>query len=81
MSFLNFLKDSFDRVLSVDSEFRYADESKTIQEQVVCFVYKDIFTGDIFKFWEADKKTTHPHFEWQNVLLIPFTPSGKTKID
>ena len=72
MSFLNFLKDSFDRVLVADSEFRYADDSMTIQEQVVCFVYKDIFTGDIFNFWEADKKTTHPHFEWQNVLLIPF---------
>ena len=72
MSFLNFLKDSFDRVLAVDSEFRYADDSKTIQEQVVCFVYKDIITGDKFNFWEADKKTTHPHFEWQNVLLIPF---------
>ena len=77
MSFLNFLKDSFDRVLAVDSEFRYADESKTIQEQVVCFVYKDIFTGDKFNFWEADKKTTHPHFEWQNVLLIPFQCSSR----
>ena len=70
--FLKFIKDSFDRVMVVDSEYRYADDSKTIQEQVVCFVYKDIFTGDIFNFWEADKKTTHPHFEWQNVLLIPF---------
>ena len=72
MSFLNFLKDSFDRVLAVDSEFRYADSSKTIQEQVVCFVYKDIFTEDKFYFWEADKKGTHPHFEWENVLLVPF---------
>ena len=72
MSFLNFLKDSFDRVLAVDSEFRYADSSKTIQEQVVCFVYKDIFTRDKFYFWEADKKGTHPHFEWENVLLVPF---------
>ena len=72
MSFLNFVKNSFDRVLAVDSEYRYADDSMTIQEQVVCFVYKDIFTEDIFYFWEADKKTIHPHFEWQNVLLIPF---------
>ncbi len=72
MGFLKFVKKSFDRVLAVDSEFRFADSSMTIQEQVVCVVYKDIFTEDKFCFWEADKKSTHPHFEWENVLLIPF---------
>ena len=72
MGFLKFVKKSFDRVLAVDSEFRFADSSMTIQEQVVCVVYKDIFTEDKFYFWEADKKSTHPHFEWENVLLIPF---------
>jgi DNA polymerase I-like protein with 3'-5' exonuclease and polymerase domains len=72
MSFKNFIRDSFERVLAVDSEFRYADDSFTIQDQVVCFVYKDIFTGDVFSFWEADKESSTPHFEWRNVLLIPF---------
>ena len=72
MSFKNFIKDSFDRVLAADSEYRYADDSKTIQEQVVCFVYKDIFTGDIFKFWEADKERSQSHFDWHNVLVVPF---------
>ena len=50
MSFLNFIKDSFDRVLAVDSEFCFADHTKTIQSRVVCFVYKDIFTNDVFKY-------------------------------
>jgi len=72
MSFKNFIKDSFDRVLAADSEYRYADDSMTIQEQVVCFVYKDIFTGDIFKFWEADKERSQSHFDWHNVLVVPF---------
>jgi DNA polymerase I len=70
--FLNFLKKSFDRVLICDSEFRYADETKTVIEKVVCFVYKDLFTGDKFYFWEADKELSHPHFDYQNVLVIPF---------
>ena len=70
--FKNFIKDSFERVLVTDSEFRYADDSKTIQEQVVCFVYKDVFTGDIFKFWETDKESSPPHFDWRNVLIITF---------
>ena len=70
--FLNFLKKSFDRVLICDSEFRYADETKTVIEEVVCFVYKDLFTEDKFYFWEADKELSHPHFDYQNVLVIPF---------
>ena len=70
--FLNFLKKSFDRVLICDSEFRYADETKTVIEKVVCFVYKDLFTGDKFYFWEADKELSHPHFDYENVLVIPF---------
>jgi len=70
--FLKFVKDSFDRVLVVDSEYRYSDDSMTIQEQIVCFVYKDVFTGDKFNFWEADKESSPRHFDWRNVLLIPF---------
>ena len=72
MSFLNFIRDSFDRVLAVDSEFCFADHTKTIQNRVVCFVYKDIFTNDVFKYWTHDKKFNEPPFDWNRVLLVPF---------
>ena len=72
MSFLNFIRDSFDRVLAVDSEFCFADPTKTIQSRVVCFVYKDIFTNDVFKYWTHDKKFNEPPFDWNRVLLVPF---------
>ena len=72
MSFLNFIKDSFDRVLAVDSEFCFADHTKTIQNRVVCFVYKDIFTNDVFKYWTHDKRFNEPPFDWNRVLLVPF---------
>ena len=72
MSFLNFIRDSFDRVLAVDSEFCFADHTKTIQSRVVCFVYKDFFTNDVFKYWTHDKKFNEPPFDWNRVLLVPF---------
>jgi len=72
MSFLNFIRDSFDRVLAVDSEFCFADHTKTIQSRVVCFVYKDIFTNDVFKYWTHDKRFNEPPFDWNRVLLVPF---------
>ena len=54
MSFLNFIKDNFNRVLSVDTEFRM-DETKTIPKKVVCCCYEDVFTGERWEFWEHDK--------------------------
>ena len=72
MSFLNFIRDSFDRVLAVDSEFCFADHTKTIQSRVVCFVYKDIFTNDVFKYWTHDKRFNEQPFDWNRVLLVPF---------
>ena len=72
MSFLNFIRESFDRVLAVDSEFCFADHTKTIQNRVVCFVYKDIFTNDVFKYWTHDKRFNEPPFDWNRVLLVPF---------
>ena len=77
MNFLDYVKKSFDRVLVCDSEFRFKDESKTIIEEVVCFVYKDISNGDIFKFWEADKRLSQPHFDYSTVLVIPFTATAE----
>ena len=77
MNFLDYIKKSFDRVLVCDSEFRFKDESKTIIEEVVCFVYKDISNGDIFKFWEADKRLSQPHFDYSTVLVIPFVATAE----
>ena len=56
MTFLNFIKNSFDRVLSLDTEFRF-DETMTIPKKVLCFCYMDIFTGEKWEFWEHDKPT------------------------
>ena len=77
MNYLDYIKKSFDRVLVCDSEFRFKDESKTIIEEVVCFVYKDISNGDIFKFWEADKRLSQPHFDYSTVLVIPFVATAE----
>ncbi len=73
MSFLKFIKNNFDRVLAVDSEFCYADHTKTIQSRVVCFVYQDVFNPkDVFKYWTADKRFNDPPFDFRKCLLIPF---------
>jgi len=77
MNFLDYIEKSFDRVLVCDSEFRFKDESKTIIEEVVCFVYKDVFNGDIFKFWEADKRLSQRHFDYSTVLVIPFVATAE----
>ena len=54
--FIDVIKKSFPGgVWAVDSEFRL-DTSKTIPDHVVCFVYKNIFTGETLRFWEDDKK-------------------------
>ena len=59
MKFLNFIQSQYERVLVVDTEFRF-DITKTIPDHVICFVYKDVFTGEVFRYWEEDKKNfTH----------------------
>ena len=70
MSFLNFIKDNFNRVLSVDTEFRM-DETKTIPKKVVCFCYEDVFTGETWEFWEHDKPTNFEgHFDNDKNLIV-----------
>ena len=34
----------------------YYDTTKTIPEKVICFCYTDIFSGEVFRYWEYDKK-------------------------
>ena len=71
MTFLEFIERSFKRVLSVDTEFRL-DLTRTIPEKVVCFVYKDIFTGETFRFWEDNLEISPFHFNYDDCLLVSF---------
>ena len=76
MRFREFIKQSFSRVLAVDTEFRF-DLTKTSPEKVVCFVYKDIFTGEVFRFWEHDKTYSEKHFDYNECLLVSFTATAE----
>ena len=72
MTFLEFIERSFKRVLSVDTEFRL-DLTGTVPEKVVCFVYKDIFTGETFRFWEHNLEISPLHFNYDDCLLVSFS--------
>ena len=77
MTFLNFIKNSFDRVLSLDTEFRF-DETMTIPKKVLCFCYMDIFTGEKWEFWEHDKPTKFGnHFDNTRNLIISYVATAE----
>ena len=76
MKFLNFIRNSFERVLVEDTEFHF-DLTNTIPQKVLCFCYIDVFTGEKFRFWEYDKKLSHPHFDFNKVLLISYNATAE----
>ena len=76
MKFLNYIKNQFERILAVDSEFRF-DLTKTIPEKVVCFCYTDIITGETFRYWEDDKHNFTPHFDYEKVLLVSYNATAE----
>ena len=76
MKFLNYIRHSFDRVLAVDTEFRF-DTTKTIPEKVICFVYTDIFTGETFRYWEHDRRHSTKHFDYDDVLLVSYNATAE----
>ena len=76
MKFLNFIRHSFDRVLAVDTEFLF-DTTKTLPEKVICFVYTDIFTGEVFRYWEFNKNSTARHFDYDDVLLVSYNATAE----
>ena len=77
MSFLNFIKDNFNRVLSLDTEFRM-DETKTIPKKVVCFCYEDVFTGERWEFWEHDKPNNFDsHFDNDRNLIVCYNATAE----
>ena len=80
MSFTNYIKKSFPRVLSVDTEFRYKDKSKTIIDEVVCVVFQDVFNPkDTFKLWTAGQKFNKCPFDFRDCLLVPFMATAEAQ--
>ena len=71
MRLLNFIRNSFERVLAVDTEYR-SDITNTIPNKVLCFVYIDVFTGETFRYWEHEKNYSERHFNYDECLLISY---------
>ena len=70
ISFLDWIKENFE-VWSVDGEFRM-DKTETIPKKVLCMVYQNVFTGELRRYWEHDRPSGTPHFDFDNVLLVSF---------
>ena len=71
MKFLNYLRSNYKRVLSTDAEY-VLDSTGTIPKKVVCFVYTDIFTGEVFPFWENTNELSERHFDYDEVLIVSY---------
>ena len=71
MKLLEYIKNGFSRVLSVDTEY-LSDLTGTIPQRILCVVFKDIFTKEIFRYWVDDKELHPPFFDYSNCLLISF---------
>jgi len=77
MKFLNYIEKQFARVLAVDTEF-ILDTTKTIPESVICFCYTDIFSGEVFRYWEHNKKRSYQrHFDFEDVLLVSYNATAE----
>ena len=71
MKFLNYVRSNFKKVLAADAEY-VLDSTGTIPRKVVCFVYTDIFTGEVFPFWEAENDHSDRHFNYDEVLIVSY---------
>ena len=76
MKFLEFIKNGFSKVLSVDAEF-LLDLTGTIPQRILCLVFKDIFTKEVFRYWVDDKELHPPFFDYENCLLISFMAAAE----
>ena len=76
MKFLNYIRSRFKKVLSVDTEF-LMDLTGTIPKQVICFVYTDIFTGEVTLKWENDVEYSDRHFNYDEVLLVCYNATAE----
>ena len=76
MKFLNYILNGFSRVLSVDAEF-LTDSTGTIPQRVLCIVFKDIRSGEDFKYW-VDGQNQIPHFfDYEKCLLVSFMATAE----
>ena len=71
MKFLNYVRSNFKKVLAADAEY-VLDSTGTIPKKVLCFVYTDIFTGEVFPFWEAENDHSDRHFNYDEVLIVSY---------
>ena len=70
--FLDYIKDKFEKIVIVDTEYK-PDISNTIPKDVLCIVYKDFKSGEIFRHWTYKKdKSGIPHFDMQETLFVSF---------
>ena len=76
MKFLNYIRSRFKKVLSVDTEF-LMDLTGTIPKKVICFVYTDIFTGEVTPKWENDVGSSDRHFNYDEVLLVCYNATAE----
>jgi|TARA_R110001592_G_scaffold150994_1_gene377169 DNA polymerase-1 len=76
MKFLNYILNGYSRVLSVDAEF-LTDSTGTIPQRVLCIVFKDIRTGDDFKYWVDGQKQIPHFFDYENCLLVSFMAAAE----
>tara|TARA_R110000744_G_scaffold111958_1_gene210150 strand:- start:528 stop:2390 length:1863 start_codon:yes stop_codon:yes gene_type:complete len=76
VKFLDYIRNGFTRVLAVDTEY-LSDITGTIPQRVLCVVYIDIFTGEVFRFWEDNKRTGHRHFDYDECLLVSFSATAE----
>ena len=71
MSFLKYIENNFDRCLAVDFEYRM-DVTKTMPKKVVVQHTKMFLLVRPGTFWEHDRQSFHPHFDFHNNLFITF---------
>lgn len=55
----------------VDTEFQF-DRSMTYPKRVLCFVYKDLTTGQVWKDWVKDDSVIVPKFDFETTLFVCF---------
>jgi DNA polymerase-1 len=70
MSFQEFIFNKCERILILDTEYR-PDKTGTIPKDVLCYVYKDIRSGEIFRYWEyKNHRFGIQHFDLENTLIV-----------
>ena len=68
MTFLEYILQTADRVLALDTEFK-TDQTGTHPKNVLCYVYKDLKTGEIYRFTK-ENRFGNPHFDLDNSLVV-----------